>query len=209
MAQPVLYYFDVPARGELIRLIFHHAKVPFTDEIVKDLTWAALKDARFSEFHKLPRLDIDGMKLVEHRAIVRYIGKKYGLYPSDPVLAYKTDSLLDAKEDFYMEQRPFKLGQDYNGMNRWYFNNGPLYLSYLNDRLEENGQELQWFAGDSLSVADLCVFEWIRNYFVRPKRAMYAYALERFPRLKAFYQRVLDNSLEVRAYVEAREDKWF
>ncbi|KAF1314396.1 Glutathione s-transferase, partial [Globisporangium splendens] len=69
-------YFNVPARGELSRLIFTYANVAFTDDRV----------ANFSElkpkcpFGQLPVLEVDGT---------------VGLYPQDPVGALRAEMISE------------------------------------------------------------------------------------------------------------------
>lgn len=47
------------------------------------------------EFGKLPMLEVDGLHLVESKAILRYIGLRSGYYPTDPLNNYKVNSLID------------------------------------------------------------------------------------------------------------------
>ena len=50
---------------------------------------------------EVPVLELkDGTKMGESKAIMRYLGAQYGLYPSDPMQAYMIDSLLDGYDDF-------------------------------------------------------------------------------------------------------------
>ena len=49
----------------------------------------------------MPVLELnDGTKMGETKAIMRYLGTSYGLYPTDPMQAYMIDSLLDGYDDF-------------------------------------------------------------------------------------------------------------
>ena len=84
-----LYYFDVYARAEPIRLLLNHAKVPFEDVRVQGEDFAKLKgDSNKLEFGQLPVLEHDGRFLSQSAAILRYLGAQHGYYPSDPTLAW-------------------------------------------------------------------------------------------------------------------------
>mmetsp|Transcript_31297 Transcript_31297/g.52793 ORF Transcript_31297/g.52793 Transcript_31297/m.52793 type:complete len:176 (-) Transcript_31297:97-624(-) len=55
-------------------------------------------------FGQLPALSVgdDGTVLVQSAAIIRYIGKQCGLYPTgDDILAAKIDALLDSENDLF------------------------------------------------------------------------------------------------------------
>lgn len=51
------------------------------------------------EFRKVPVLEIDGHKLGETKAILRYLSSKNGMHPTDPYQAWKVDSLADHYSD--------------------------------------------------------------------------------------------------------------
>ena len=209
MSTPVLHYFDLFARAEVLRLLFIHSKTAFTDHRIAFNEWPALKSSGFTEFDQLPRLDIDGLELVQSRAIERYVGAKLGYYPTDPVLIYQVDSLMDLKEDFYMSSFPFVRSKDSEGLAKWYSDNAPRFLRYLTTRLASNSTHSGLFVGDSVTVADLEVFELMWDFFTRPGRAQFEHYLQDCAELQAFRRKMLETSEELREYYAARQDKWF
>ena len=117
-----LDYWNIPGRGEPIRLMLTIGGFEFTNDFVPlpvpipnppnispppfdDGTWAKLKSATPWGF--LPTLTLpDGTTHGQIRAIVRYLGKainKEGrpLYPSDPKDALLIDAYMDAVEDIW------------------------------------------------------------------------------------------------------------
>ena len=56
-----LYYFDVYARAEPIRILLNHAKVTFEDVRLTGPEFGALKGEGAFEFGQLPALKIDGV----------------------------------------------------------------------------------------------------------------------------------------------------
>jgi glutathione S-transferase len=99
MTKPKLTYFDNPrSRGEECRLAFVLAGVDFEDNRLSRDAWRALKPA--TPFGALPILEVEGKPPVSQaNAILGYIGRKYGLLPSDEWEAFRLDSVLSACED--------------------------------------------------------------------------------------------------------------
>jgi len=93
-----LTYFDFAGgRGQPIRLALHIGGVDFDDV---RLTGAQFKELRQSfRFRALPVLEIDGRQITQSNAILRYVGKLVGLYPTDDLQALYCDEALDAVED--------------------------------------------------------------------------------------------------------------
>eukprot|EP00347_Sterkiella_histriomuscorum_P008660 403344248 len=77
-----LYYFDSYGRGEPIRMIFYNQKVPFEDI---RLTWGDFKNLREQEkfeFKQVPVLELqNGKCYAQSQAIMRMMGRAFGLYP--------------------------------------------------------------------------------------------------------------------------------
>lgn len=82
--KPVLHYFDGRGRMEPIRWLLAAAGVEFEEQFLKtrdDL--ARLRNDGSLMFQQVPMVEIDGMKLVQTRAILNYIATKYNLYGKD------------------------------------------------------------------------------------------------------------------------------
>ena len=95
-----LYYFDIDGgAGEPIRQAFRLAKIPFEDIRVKFADWPALKSTGKCVFGQMPAIEIDGKLFAQSMAILRYVGKLAGLYPSDALEALRVDELLEAVLD--------------------------------------------------------------------------------------------------------------
>jgi Glutathione S-transferase, N-terminal domain len=111
-----LFYFDIPGKGEAIRLACAFAGVPLEDvRIPMDdrKLFEQMKAEGKLTFNQLPALQIeDGTLLTQSAAIMRYIGKVGGLYPSDPVAAALVDAVLDAEVDLFagttLRAHPFR-----------------------------------------------------------------------------------------------------
>uniref|UniRef100_A0A3Q2H1N1 glutathione transferase n=1 Tax=Equus caballus TaxID=9796 RepID=A0A3Q2H1N1_HORSE len=83
-AKPKLHYLNGRGRMEPIRWLLAAAGVEFEEEFLatsKDLE--KLRNDGSLMFQQVPMVEIDGMKLVQCRAILNYIAAKYNLYGKD------------------------------------------------------------------------------------------------------------------------------
>ncbi len=99
MAQLKVTYFDfADSRGEEVRLALALAGVPFEDNRVDRASFASLKPDL--PFGAVPVLDVEGRgRFAQSNAILRLIGRLYGLHPENPFEAARHDALMDAAED--------------------------------------------------------------------------------------------------------------
>lgn len=163
MANLKLRYFDFDGgRGEPARVALSIGGIPFEDDRVPPSDWPNLKEG--TPFGGLPVLEVDGQTLAQSNAINRYVGKLVDLYPSDPWQAALCDEAMEAVEDITTKIFASRfLPEQQKKAERNALVEGPLpfYLSRLERRLETRGG--LYFADNRLSVADLKVFELIRN----------------------------------------------
>ncbi|XP_054678387.1 glutathione S-transferase-like [Grus americana] len=98
--KPKLYYFNGRGRMESIRWLLAAAGVEFEEcflETKDDLT-KLQKDGSLL-FQQVPMVEIDGMKMVQTRAISNYIAAKYNLYGKD----LKERALIDMYVEAVMD----------------------------------------------------------------------------------------------------------
>eukprot|EP00933_Yihiella_yeosuensis_P054330 TRINITY_DN52741_c0_g1_i1.p1 TRINITY_DN52741_c0_g1~~TRINITY_DN52741_c0_g1_i1.p1 ORF type:complete len:275 (-),score=47.47 TRINITY_DN52741_c0_g1_i1:140-964(-) len=113
-----LYYFNISAKAEPIRLALHYLQIPFTDHRFKDRDeFMRMKTSGMLAFGQVPALKIDEDHttafLTQSAAILRYVallGLQTGLYKRDPlsrlydpvaepVLSSQIDALMDQEAD--------------------------------------------------------------------------------------------------------------
>ncbi|XP_064506436.1 glutathione S-transferase-like isoform X2 [Pseudopipra pipra] len=82
--KPKLHYFNGRGRMEPIRWLLAAAGVEFEESYLekKDDLTKLRKDGSLL-FQQVPMVEIDGMKMVQTRAILNYIATKYNLYGKD------------------------------------------------------------------------------------------------------------------------------
>ncbi|KAH0518971.1 Glutathione S-transferase A1 [Microtus ochrogaster] len=101
--KPVLHYFNGRGRMECIRWLLAAAGVEFEEKFIEapaDME-KLIKDGRLM-FQQVPMVEIDGMRLVQTRAILNYIATKYNLYGKDAkeraLIDMYTEGILDLTE---------------------------------------------------------------------------------------------------------------
>ena len=95
-----LYYFDLPFRGEAIRLLLYHAKVNYKDIRIQMGDWGKYKTLKIFEYQKMPVLELtDGTRLCQSHAVLEYLGVTYGYLTLNEDFIYKAKNILDAVED--------------------------------------------------------------------------------------------------------------
>uniref|UniRef100_A0A8C8UPR4 Glutathione S-transferase n=1 Tax=Peromyscus maniculatus bairdii TaxID=230844 RepID=A0A8C8UPR4_PERMB len=79
--KPVLHYFNGRGRMESIRWLLAAAGVEFEEELFESREeFEKLIQGGALMYEQVPMVEIDGMNLVQTRAILRYIAAKYDLY---------------------------------------------------------------------------------------------------------------------------------
>jgi glutathione S-transferase len=163
MSRFKLTYFDFNGgRGEPIRIAFHAAGIDFEDHRISFDEFR--KNRRDMRFNCVPELDIDGVTVTQSNSMLRYVGKMAGLYPGDDLQALYCDETMDAVEDLLHQMvQTFGLEGDQLEAARKKLVDGWLsvFIKGLAEILERGGGK--YFAGNSLTVADLKVFVQIRS----------------------------------------------
>jgi glutathione S-transferase len=158
-----LRYFPFPGRAGAIRDALHIGGIPFEDVHVPPEHFAELKAAGELPFGSLPVLDVVSagktVSAAQSNAILRYVGRRAGLYPvDDPLRALKVDEALDLGEDLYHLIGPSIGEQDAArrmAMRKVLAEETlPRWGGYLEKLLVANGRT-GFAVGDSLTVADL------------------------------------------------------
>ncbi|XP_031598744.1 glutathione S-transferase 3 [Oreochromis aureus] len=83
--KPVLYYFNGRGKMESIRWLLTVAEVEFDEVLLttREQYEKLLNDGALM-FQQVPLVEMDGMKLIQTKAILNYIAEKYNLHAKDP-----------------------------------------------------------------------------------------------------------------------------
>ncbi|XP_075058596.1 glutathione S-transferase alpha-4-like [Mixophyes fleayi] len=184
--KPKLYYFDGRGRMESIRWILAAAGVEFEEELLetREQYEALLQDGALL-FQQIPMVEIDGMKLVQTKAILQYIAEKHDLYGKNLQERTLIDMYVGGTYDFmeFIMWHPFILPEDkerhidvivQKAKNRYF----PVYEKVLKDHGE------RYLVGNRFTLADVQLLETI--LMVEEKRAD---ILSDFPLLQGFKER--------------------
>ena len=99
MAVPKFTYLDIKGFGEAIRLTLYVGKVEFEDNRVSYAQVREMgRDGRLP-YGQVPILELDGETYAQSGAIMRWAGRKSGLYPEDEKLQLRCDAIEDALTD--------------------------------------------------------------------------------------------------------------
>ena len=99
-----LFYFDIPGKGECIRLLCAHSALPLEDIRVpsdnREIHENLKKEGKLL-FDQLPALQINdkGDMITQSASIMRYLGKMSNAYPTCPVKAALVDAIMDEESD--------------------------------------------------------------------------------------------------------------
>jgi glutathione S-transferase len=181
-----LVYFDARGLAEGIRLVLTYAGIQFRERNIRKLedfqTWR-----QESPFKQFPLLYIDGVKLVQSRAIARYVAKKVGLDGDTPVDVARVDMFYEGTRDFMVIFRDLAMSltpacEAKTTITQQGF---PRYMTAFEKELADNGTG--YLVGSKLSLADLGLFECLLlviDHFTVDQ-------LNDFPNLKKFYESLL------------------
>ncbi|XP_015267786.1 PREDICTED: glutathione S-transferase-like [Gekko japonicus] len=103
-SKPRLHYFSGRGRMESIRWLLAAAGVEYEEEFIKEKEdWGCEKLRKDGSllFQQVPMVEIDGMKMVQCRAILNYIAAKYKLCGKD----LKENALKDHGQDYLVGNR--------------------------------------------------------------------------------------------------------
>ena len=163
MTQLKLTYFDFHGgRAEPARLAMAIGGIAFEDHRFSFPEFAAVR--KTTPFGQVPTMHVDGVQVTQCDAILRYVGKLAGLYPTDPFQALLCDEVTAVVEEANVKFGPsFRMTGDAQKEARTALVNDvlPVYLTWLQNQLSAQGGE--FFADNRLTIADLKVFADMRG----------------------------------------------
>ncbi|XP_004599777.2 glutathione S-transferase Yc-like [Ochotona princeps] len=185
--KPKLHYFDARGRMESIRWLLAAVGVEFEEIHMKtreDLE--KLRNDGSLMFQQVPMVEIDGMKLVQSRAILNYIANKYNLYGKDikerALIDMYAEGMADLNE-MILNNAFFELGEPEITIPQIKEKAKTRYFPAFEKVLKSHGQD--YLVGNKLSKADILLVELL--YHVEELDPS---AIASFPLLQALKTRV-------------------
>jgi len=156
-----LLYFPARARGESIRMMLKHAKIPFEDILITAETFRKMKKDKKLPLGQLPVLEVNGRLWPESGSILRFVGKLAKSYPDDPMVLLRSDCVLEAARGLTMIDPVVNRfeGESLKTTYDDYFSRLPTTLEFLSNTLGD----LSFFGGDSPSYADFGAYHYLDN----------------------------------------------
>ena len=110
----------------------------------------------------------DGKRLVQSWAILRYLGRQYGYYPSDIDAAYLVDSILQTIDDYFFRYLAYRFETDETIIPRareeW-FRYLHIWAAAVEKRLITNGSPT-FIVGTKITIADFVLATFIHSFLL-------------------------------------------
>ena len=207
MAEVVLHSFEPHGRAEIIRLILNYYGVSYEERTLAEEDLVRLFGQSFAEFRALPRLDIDGLQLLDPSSIARYLCQKYGAYPADPYEVYLVETLSRLPEEVHELVQPLFSVGNIDAAAKWFSQHVRVFRT-IEKRLLSNPRHKRFFVGGQVSMADFSLFEMGYDCFCRPFLREYLENLlrEKAPNFHLFIHEFIDSSPTLSAYLRTRPE---
>jgi len=189
-------YFNVRAKGEVIRLIFAAAGVEYEDVRVEFQTWpqtpAGLKESL--PFGQLPTLSVDGVAYCQSVSIARYLAEKFGLAGQSDEERLRADMLVHCVEDVLVHV--LHINHQFDApvekeklLKKFKEEQLPQSCGHFEKFLLQNKGGDGYLVGDSLTWADITLFNHLTGYVQWAGVESLDY-LDAYPKLKGLVDRV-------------------
>ena len=143
MSNIKLYYFDIEARAEAIRLALVLGDVPFEDIRLSREEFGKKKAEGFFKFGQMPVLEVDGKQYAQSVALGLWAANKAGIEPSDPLQQLRITEARLLVDELVDKMIPsFRLTdlQERLAARKLYCEKDlPQYFGYAEKLLTENG----------------------------------------------------------------------
>ncbi|XP_020777134.1 glutathione S-transferase, alpha tandem duplicate 1 [Boleophthalmus pectinirostris] len=179
----VLYYFNGRGKMESIRWLLTVAKVEFEEVFLttRDQYLKLLEDGALM-FQQVPLVEMDGMKLIQTKAILQYMAEKYNLHGNDlkekVMVNMYAEGLMDLMEMIMILPFSSDASQKLDNIEK---KSKERYLPVFEKAL--SGQT--YLVGGKLTYADVLLLEC--SLMLEEK---FSQILSNFPNIKAFQERL-------------------
>jgi len=188
-----LTYFTGRGFAEIIRITLSAAGIPFTEVFLETREqFLALKPEL--QFGQVPLLRIDGLKLVQTSAIVRYVARKANLLGATDLENARVEELYAGTRDALQPIMGIAFVPDQAAVKKAIDVSLEKYLPIFNKVLEENGAG--HLVGAGLTLADLGLLELLLA------TVDYSDVLHAYPSLEKF-RTALSSQDKIKHYIES------
>jgi glutathione S-transferase len=181
---PVLTYFDVRGRCEVVRLILEETATPYRERRIQVGDWAKIKPSM--PFGQVPLYEEGDLVIPQSHAIYRHLARKHGLYGKSEREHIRCDIVEEAFVDaqntlgtFFWNAKFHELRAEFERTTL------PELMRRLERLFTQNDNGRGHWVGGALTYVDFCAWHFLD--YVRPFSQR---TLEKFEPLHAFKQRI-------------------
>ncbi|XP_068926702.1 glutathione S-transferase-like [Petaurus breviceps papuanus] len=197
-AKPKLYYFDGRGRMESVRWLLAAAGVEYEEVLFKTAEeFENLIKGGNLMYQQVPMVEMDGMYMVQTRAILKYIAAKYDLYGKDLKERALIDMYVEGMRDLndMIMFFPFSLPEEKQKNFNYILERATQrFFPVYEKGLKEHGKN--YLVGNQLSWADVQLLEVILMteelksgiLSAFPKLQEFKARVSKFPRIQKFLQ---------------------
>ncbi|KAF6208057.1 hypothetical protein GE061_016507 [Apolygus lucorum] len=157
-----LTYFDLKGLGEPIRMILTYMGQEFEERRIPLEEWPATKGT--IKYGKVPILDVDGKRMYQAQAILRFLAKKAKLAGDNDLEAYEIDSIVGVITDLISLYVPLWQITDPKEKEEFIAKFKKESIPYYLNELDEiAGKNNGYLANGKLSWADLFFHGWVET----------------------------------------------
>nr|ACM16805.2 pi-class glutathione S-transferase [Ruditapes philippinarum] len=195
MSNYQLIYFPLRGRGQATRYLFVDNGIDYKEENCAQ-DWVKTYKPKMP-FGQSPLLKDGDFEVAQSNTIMRHLGRKHGLYPSDLQEAAKADMITDHVEDI---RGPYvrMIYQNYENGKDDFVKTLPEKLGYIENLFKKWGTE---YITTKISFADYILFDLLDTLQILTPTC-----IDALPTLKAFYDRMASRP-NLKKYRETEEFK--
>ncbi|KAF8355886.1 hypothetical protein PRIPAC_97509 [Pristionchus pacificus] len=197
-----LTYFDLRARGECVRMMAAIGGIELEEVRVAFDEWPDYLKSKEAPFDALPVLEVDGVKVPQTLAILRYFVREAGYAGPDNLTAAVADALADQYADFVMAFLPWHIDALYDST---YTPARAKHFPYFEAALKKSSTG--WYAGTpDITHADVFIassLEWLSR-MDKHRDVIF----EGFPLMEAHYHKFFDHP-KLEKYLAERPEAVF
>jgi glutathione S-transferase len=191
-----LHYFDIAGRGEMIRVMLKHLKLPFHDDRIKMADWGALKTSGKFELQQVPVVECEpcGVSMCQSDAIMHRIGARYGLLPLKcpeklQKVVWWCNVIKDAAEGAGRIQFQLNVPEEKKKELRaeYFAKAAPAYFDAMEEKLKSNKTQC-FLVGKKYTIADFYLIGAVRGFFYAQWFPEHKLLFDSHPTLLAYFE---------------------
>ena len=192
--QTKLYYFDMPGRAEMIRLMLKHMKMPFQDIRIKMEDWQKEKESDKFELKQVPVVICEpcGVVLPQSDAIMHRIGTRYGyLSKFNAEKRYNViwwcNTIKDIIDGCARQFMPMAEETKLKLRTSLFDQTVPIYLIAMENRLKLNKTQ-NFLVGKRYTIADFYLLGFWRGFVANPMFPEFKKLVDKHPLLINYFE---------------------